>query len=193
VGTRPVGVAITPDGKHAYITNFGSNNVSVIDTTTNTLVGNPIPVGTRPVGVAITPVSKPSLTLAKSHTGHFTQGRDGIYTITVGNTTGAGPTNGTTVTVHDTLPAGLRADRIRGRGWTCSRSTLTCTRSDALLAGSSYPPITLKVNVSCNAPAEVTNKATVTGGGDTITHTAADPTKIKHHEHDKRCDHHEHW
>ena len=32
-----------------------SNNVSVIDTATNTVIGAPIPVGTSPVGVAVNP------------------------------------------------------------------------------------------------------------------------------------------
>ncbi|MCH7518326.1 MAG: hypothetical protein IH964_04780, partial [Candidatus Dadabacteria bacterium] len=39
----------------AYVTNAGSNNVIVIDTATNMVVGPPIPVGTTPIGVAITP------------------------------------------------------------------------------------------------------------------------------------------
>jgi YVTN family beta-propeller protein len=55
VGTLPYGVAVTPDGKHAYVTNEGSNNVSVIDTATNTVEAATIPVGTFPQGVAITP------------------------------------------------------------------------------------------------------------------------------------------
>ncbi|WP_353961856.1 hypothetical protein [Streptomyces sp. NBC_01481] len=93
-------------------------------------------------------------------------------------TTGA-PTNGSTVTVQDTLPAGLTAGRITGSGWSCNRSTVTCTRSIVLAAGSSYPPITLIVRVARNAtPGTVTNTATVTGGGDTATHTATDPTTI---------------
>jgi DNA-binding beta-propeller fold protein YncE len=32
VGIRPFAVAVTPDGKHAYVTNADSTNVSVIDT-----------------------------------------------------------------------------------------------------------------------------------------------------------------
>ncbi|MET8628698.1 hypothetical protein ABZW30_33990 [Kitasatospora sp. NPDC004669] len=113
--------------------------------------------------------------------------------MTVGNAAGAAPTDGTAVTVEDTLPVGLRADSIRGTGWNCALNTLTCTRSDVLSAGSSYPPITLKVDVSCTAHTRVTNTATVTGGGDTTTHTATDPTKIKRHEHDERCERHDHW
>jgi YVTN family beta-propeller protein len=59
VGTTPFAVAVTPDGKHAYVTNVASNNVSVINTATNT-VGSTIPVaaGTAPLGVAVTPDGK---------------------------------------------------------------------------------------------------------------------------------------
>jgi YVTN family beta-propeller protein len=63
VGEYPNGVAITPDGAHAYVANNlsptdGSINsagvVSVIDTARNKVVAT-IPVGSGPVGVAITP------------------------------------------------------------------------------------------------------------------------------------------
>ncbi|WBP86321.1 hypothetical protein [Kitasatospora cathayae] len=130
----------------------------------------------------------PSLTISKTHTGDFTPGRSGIYTITVGND-GSGPTDGTAVIMKDALPTGLTAAGISGEGWTCVLRTLTCTRSDPLAAGASYPSITLTVKVSCRVPHEVTNTATVTGGGDTTTHTATDPTTIKHHEHDEDCEH----
>jgi YVTN family beta-propeller protein len=53
VGNFPVGVAITPDGAFAYVTN-GLDTVSVIATATNTLVAT-VPVGIRPVRVAFTP------------------------------------------------------------------------------------------------------------------------------------------
>ncbi|MGW7445831.1 hypothetical protein [Kitasatospora sp. NPDC054795] len=158
-----------------------------------------------------------SLTIAKSHTDPFIEGEDGVYTITVGNLATASPTSGTTVTVHDLLPEGLRADRITGTGWNCVLATLTCTRSDILSAGHSYPPITLTVDVSCHAREQVTNTVTVTGGGDITTHTATDPTTIKRHGHDDdghdddghgdgghgghgghdghhdHCDDHDHW
>jgi YVTN family beta-propeller protein len=41
--------------QNAYITNSGSNNVSVIDTATNSVIGSPITVGTFPKGVEVTP------------------------------------------------------------------------------------------------------------------------------------------
>ena len=41
--------------QNAYITNALDNSVSVIDTTTNTVVGSAIPVGDAPRAVAVTP------------------------------------------------------------------------------------------------------------------------------------------
>jgi uncharacterized repeat protein (TIGR01451 family) len=124
-------------------------------------------------------IGPPDLTVAKSHTGNFTQGQTGAaYTITVSNI-GTGPTSGT-VTLTDTLPAGLTATAISGTGWTCTLATLSCTRSDALAASTSYPAITVTVNVASNAPASVTNTATVSGGGESNTSndTANDVTTI---------------
>src|SRR5260370_5301340 len=54
VGQYPAGVAITPNGAFAYVTNYNSNSVSVIDTATNTVTGT-VTVGTGPWGLAITP------------------------------------------------------------------------------------------------------------------------------------------
>ena len=119
------------------------------------------------------------LTITKSHVGNFTQGQVGAtYSITATNS-GFAATSGT-VTVVDTLPAALTATAISGTGWSCVLGTLTCTRSDALAAGSSYPVITLTVNVSLTAPASVTNSVSVSGGGQTNTanDTATDPTTI---------------
>jgi len=51
VGNSPLGVAVTPDGKHVFVTNDANpGTVSVIDTATNTVVGTPIPVGIFPNG-----------------------------------------------------------------------------------------------------------------------------------------------
>jgi YVTN family beta-propeller protein len=52
VGDRPISVALTPDGASAYVTNFNSNTVSIIDTASNTVTGS-VPIGQRPVGIAI--------------------------------------------------------------------------------------------------------------------------------------------
>ncbi len=52
-GCNPQGVAVTPDGKNVYVTNTRDNNVSVIDTATNTVIAN-VSVGNGPEGVAVT-------------------------------------------------------------------------------------------------------------------------------------------
>ncbi|MDE2179332.1 MAG: IPTL-CTERM sorting domain-containing protein [candidate division NC10 bacterium] len=127
----------------------------------------------------VDPVSMPDLTITKTHVGDFTLGQTGAtYTLTVTNV-GSAPTSGT-VTVVDTLPTGLTATGIAGAGWTCDLNTLTCTRADALGAGSSYPVITLTVDVAANAPSTITNGASVSGGGETNTgnNAASDPATV---------------
>lgn len=132
--------------------------------------------GTGNTASASITVDVPSLTLAKSHSGNFAQGQTGAtYTLTVSNV-GAAATTGT-VTVTDTLPSGLTATAMTGPGWACTVATLTCTRSDPLASGASYPPITLTVNVAPTASGSVTNSATVSGGGGG-TAMATDPTII---------------
>ena len=127
-------------------------------------------------------VSGPFLTITKSHTASFVLGGVGyIYTITVTNS-GTLPTAGM-VTVTDTLPTGMLVESVSSfsTGWSCTSSLpVTCTRSDPLAVGASYPPITLTVGVTSTAPASVTNTATVTGGGstNTVTNTASDITAI---------------
>jgi uncharacterized repeat protein (TIGR01451 family) len=119
------------------------------------------------------------LTITESHSGSFTQGQTGAtYTISVSNA-GAGATAGT-VTVTDALPSGLTATGLSGSGWSCTLSTLTCTRNDALASGGSYPAITLTASVAANAPSSITNTATVSGGGEvnTSNNTATDPTTV---------------
>jgi uncharacterized repeat protein (TIGR01451 family) len=119
------------------------------------------------------------LTLTGTHVGNFKQGQTGAtYTIAVSNQ-GVAPTVGA-VTVVDSLPSALTATAFAGSGWTCALGTLSCTRSDSLAIGASYPPVTLTVNVSGVASASVTNTAVVSGGGETNTSndSAPDVTSI---------------
>ncbi|HLJ44405.1 MAG TPA: hypothetical protein VKU01_00270 [Bryobacteraceae bacterium] len=131
---------------------------------------------TVPVTLNVTGgANPPQLGITKSHSGNFTQGQaSATYTLTVSNQAGAGTTNGT-VTATETVPTGLALVSMSGSGWTCNSNT--CTRTDALSASASYPPITVTVSVDSNAPSQVTNHASVSGGGST-TATAGDPTNI---------------
>jgi uncharacterized repeat protein (TIGR01451 family) len=161
VGTNPesvVAVDLNRDGKpDLVVANSGSNTVSIL-------------VNTCPV---------PDMVLTKTHSGTFVQGNQGrVYTLTARNS-GLNPTSGA-VTVKDALPNGLTATSMTGNGWSCDLATLTCSRTDALLGGASYPPITLTVDVSPGAPGTIQNTATVAGGGELITSndTASDSASV---------------
>jgi YVTN family beta-propeller protein len=54
VGASSNGVAITPDGRHAYVTDSRSGTLTAIDTRANAVTAT-IPVGRHPGAVAITP------------------------------------------------------------------------------------------------------------------------------------------
>jgi len=110
----------------------------------------------------------PDLTVAKTHADPFISPSTGdTYTITVSNS-GNDSTTGT-VAVADSLPAGLTATAMSGSSWSCTLGSLTCTRSDALAAGSSYPPVTLTVDVDPGLSGLIVNSAAVSGGGEANT------------------------
>ena len=147
---------------------------------TRTTVGGTVSAAYAGGGAERVTVHAPDLTIAKSHVDPFTRGTSGTYTVTAANS-GNVPTSGT-VTVTDTLPAGLTPTGAAGAGWTCPApvgQVVTCTRAD-VLAGGSYPPITVTVTVLQGAASPVTNTASVSGGSETNTtnDTASDPTNI---------------
>jgi uncharacterized repeat protein (TIGR01451 family) len=124
-------------------------------------------------------VQLPDLTLSLVHGGTFTQGQTGATYVLSVTDVGASPTSGV-VTVTDTLPSGLTLTGLAGNGWSCVLASLTCTRSDQLAAGASYPSITLTADIAMTAPASVTNTAVVSGGGDSAStnNSASDVTTI---------------
>jgi uncharacterized protein (TIGR03437 family) len=119
--------------------------------------------------------TSPALGITMSHSGSFSQGQVGAaFSVIVSNAASGGSTSGA-ITVVDNAPTGLTLVSMTGSGWTCSGST--CTRSDVLSPGSSYPAITVLVDVASNAPSQVINQATVSGGGSPSA-TASDATTI---------------
>ncbi len=109
--------------------------------------------------VAVAPVV--DLTLVKSHTGDFLVGRQGTFTLTVGNN---GPTRDPgPLTVTDTLPTGLAFVSGTANGWTCTAAgqEVTCTGTEPLEVGAS-DTIALVVDVLPAAYPQVTNPASVT-------------------------------
>jgi uncharacterized repeat protein (TIGR01451 family)/uncharacterized repeat protein (TIGR02543 family) len=181
-GNGNAGIAVTNNGS-LYVTygngdgtfqspvTVATGGVTFIAVTSITGNGLSDLVATNPTtnNVTVLPgASAIDMTVSASHTGNFAQGQTGQTLTITANNIGAAASIGT-VTVTDTLPASLTATAISGSGWTCTLSSLTCTRSDALAASSSYPPITVTVNVAANAPSSVTNAVTVAGGGETNT------------------------
>jgi len=151
--------ATSPQVNQVSVSGGGSATASASDSTVITV---------------ITPTA-PALSISKSHSGNFTQGQqNAAYTVTVSNTTGSAPTSGL-VTVTETLPPGLTLVSMAGSAWSCSSNT--CSRSDALAAGASYPAITVTVNVTSTAASPQVNQVSVSGGG-AATASASDSTVI---------------
>jgi uncharacterized repeat protein (TIGR01451 family) len=115
-----------------------------------------------------------ALQLAVTHTGPFTQGQPGTYTILVSNAATGGPTSGT-VTVTENLPPGLALVSMTGAGWNCAANS--CTRGDVLAAGASYSSITAEVNVASDAGSPLVNSVTVSGGSSSAA-TTMDSTTV---------------
>ena len=135
-----------------------------------------------------TTVAPTDLALAKTHSGDFTVGSSGTYSFTVNNSGGVASSG--TITVTDTLPAGLSfvTGSTTGTGWACSASgqTVTCT-SSAVIAAPGSSTFSFDVNVGVGtAPGtnSVTNTAAVSGGGDANTannsanNGGGDPTTV---------------
>jgi fimbrial isopeptide formation D2 family protein/uncharacterized repeat protein (TIGR01451 family) len=142
-----------------------------------------------------TTVLSPDLRISKSHTGNFTRGSTGTYTLTVSNNPGTASTSGT-ITVTDTLPTGLSVNSgavgtvtvggTNAANWTCNSNAatpqiITCTSTTAIaISGTSV--FTFTVNVSLTAANSVTNAVAVSGGNEATANngnnSATDPTTI---------------
>ncbi len=125
--------------------------------------------------------------IAKSHSGNFTVGVNGSYTLTASNA-GTLATSGA-ITVTDTLPTGLTVAAVPApAGWNCSTTivgsnTMTCTSSTVIPAGANHPnSIILTVIVAPAAFPSVTNAATISGGSEPAynngNNSASDPTTV---------------
>ncbi len=127
---------------------------------------------------AINPFAAPAvLSVSMTHSGYFLPGQQSAaYTITVSNASGAGSTVGV-VQVTETVPQGFTSVAMVGTGWNCSNNGTSCTRTDPLPPGVSYPALTATVNVASNAPASLANQVTVAGGG-SATASASDSTTV---------------
>ncbi len=133
---------------------------------------------TRPLSCGLT-ISLPDLTITKSHSGTFSEGNNGTYTITVSNVGTRSSVD--TITVVDTLPAGLGFVSGTGTGWTVSAvgQVVTARLASALAAGGNSS-FQLVVTVGAAAVPSVVNRSHISGGGEInlANNTASDPTTV---------------
>ena len=136
----PWGIAVDTAG-NVYVADVGNNVIRLL-----------VPQGTRALLKAVFALP-----------GNFSPPQTGAnYTVLVSNAAAGGPTSGA-VTVTEIVPAGLTLVSMSGAGWNCSSNT--CTRSDALNPGSSYPPIAITGNIAADPPSQLVNEVAVSGGG----------------------------
>ncbi|HEX8560591.1 MAG TPA: DUF11 domain-containing protein [Pyrinomonadaceae bacterium] len=108
-----------------------------------------------------TVVAAADLSITKAAAGAFAVGYNASYTLTARNN---GPQSAAgTITVSDTLPAGLTYVSAAGTGWTCSHASgvVTCTRPGPVTSGTTLPAVTVTVSVAAAAAPSVTNSASV--------------------------------
>jgi hypothetical protein len=172
-----------------------------------TVSGGDSEAGSQSTTFPTTIIQAPDLVAQSVHVGSFTQGDAAdTYDLETSNIIGpnstvGGPSTGT-VTVTDSAPLGETITGMSGAGWSC---TLTppqlvqppnvpfpdqvepadsCTRTDPLQPGSSYPNIQVTVAVADNAQPSIANTVTVAGGGMTTAsqasggQTSTDATQI---------------
>ena len=144
----------------------------------------------------VNPIAKPSLQVVKSHSGNFTAGAIGSYTLTVSNIGGT-PTTGA-IHLSDLLPTGMSL--VAGSVVSSSGAISNIVVNGQTLAFDLTPTtpiaaagsvtVTFNVNVAATATGTLTNYAGITGGGDPAapvtpgaacndsTHCSSDPTVI---------------
>ncbi len=148
-------------------------NTAVVSTPGDSNPNNNTSTTTVPVGFTL------DVGIVKSHSGNFTVGQQGTFTLAVTNT-GNVPTSGT-ISVSDNLPAGLTYVSATGSGWACTANgaAVSCNTPQQLAVGASSA-ITLKVAVGAAAAPTVVNTAIVTMPGDAVpgNNTSSDPVTV---------------
>jgi hypothetical protein len=118
----------------------------------------------------------PTATVATQANG----GTIGTYAITATNV-GDAATDGSTITIADTLPAALTPTMIRGvdthaLALTCTLSTLTCTDPSPISPGNALY-VELTATLVSPTPTSLSNTATVSGGG-ALAASFTEPTTV---------------
>jgi uncharacterized repeat protein (TIGR01451 family) len=142
---------------------------TIVNAASSTFISQSLRVPLTAISNPVTDiVAAPDLSMTKRHSPPYVAGATSTLRLVVSNV-GNLASDGTAVNVTDVIPAAFTSfANVIGDGWTCSvvLSSITCTRSDQLAAGASYPPIFVDVLVPDPAPPSIVNTASVSGGGD---------------------------
>ena len=141
-------------------TTLVNNAVTVSNAGTDSDLGNN-------TSIDPTIILAPDLTLAKTSSGTFIVGVDGVFTLTPRNVLGTAASVGV-ITISDILPAGLTFISAIGTGWTCGAmmQVVTCTSNTVIPIGMASNPIILTVGVGAMAIPGFTNTAVISGGAE---------------------------
>jgi uncharacterized repeat protein (TIGR01451 family) len=142
--------------------------VPIVNTASGSFIGQTSLLSyANPSSVAATPVQRADMVVAQATSPNLTNGVAGVITLTASNI-GGSSTHGQPVTVTATVPSGVTFGSITSAsGWSCTTAlpTITCTRSDTLPAGGTYPDITYTITPSQSATT-ATFTAQVAGGNE---------------------------
>ncbi len=119
-----------------------------------------------------------SLSITKTHSGSFTQGQLGTYTVTVTNAAGGQAIAGPVKVTGGAAAGAVALTRWRARAGVALRGN-TCTESDTLNPGSSYSAADRDSERGAwNAASSVTNQVNISAGGWTSPNTSDATTVI---------------
>jgi len=148
-----------------------SNSASVSSATPELDLANNISGTIQTTVMPVVPPPQADLSITKAAPTSVNASSTFAYTLNINN---AGPDTASTVSVSDTLPAGVTFVSASGTGWSCSgTATVTCTT--ASLAASTTSTITISVTAPAQG-ATLSNSASVsatTGDPNTSNNTSA--------------------
>ena len=142
-----VNAAVSPDAGPATLVNSATVDGPLPSTDTSSAATTD--------SVAVTDSSAVTITKTATSGGVVRAGENATYSLTVTN---AGPSTADTLSVTDTLPAGMTVVSLAGDGWTCTLASLTCARP-SLAPGSSVIAVVARVASSVADGTDLQNTA----------------------------------
>jgi uncharacterized repeat protein (TIGR01451 family) len=133
VGSRPIGVAVSPDGLRVYVANYAGSSVSVIDTAANAVIATVSLASPFPIGIAVSPDGSRVYVTHDATTGHVSVIDTATYTVVATISVGVPGDDLTGIAVN---PSGTRVYVAHSQTWQVSViDTLTNTVTATIPVG----------------------------------------------------------